>query len=190
MKISGATLLPIALLALVAGLSYWLEKTTEAQEAHNNANSRHDPDYIVDNFTVRRFGETGQLTQSLIAKHMVHFPDDDSTELTAPFLTIHRSDRPTQVVSKEAWLSRDGKEIRLKGNVKVSRPAVGSQPQTLIETEALTVYPDDERSVGTVPVTITRGTNVMHGTGIEYLGKEKTSQLQGRVHGTFKKETK
>ncbi|GAB2181790.1 LPS export ABC transporter periplasmic protein LptC [Denitratisoma sp. agr-D3] len=189
MRISGASLLPVALLALVAGLSYWLEKATTAQEARNNANARHDPDYMVDNFTVRRFNETGQLIQSLVAKHMVHFPDDDTTELTAPNLTIHRSDRPTQVVSKTAWLSKDGKEIQLKGNVRVSRPAVGAMPFTLIETEALTVYPDDERTVGSVPVTITRGGNVMHGSGIEYLGKDKTAQLQGRVHGTFKKAT-
>jgi len=190
MRISGATLLPIALLAMVTGLSYWLEKTTSAQEARNNANARHDPDYMVDNFTVRRFGESGELIQSLVAKHMVHFPDDDTTELTAPFLTIHRSDRPTQVVSKQAWLNKDGKEIQLKGNVRVSRPAVGVLPFTLIETEALTVYPDDERTVGNVPVTITRGSNIMHGSGLEYLGKEKTAQLQGRVHSTFKKEAK
>jgi len=190
MRISGAALLPIALLALVAGLSYWLEKTTEAQEVRNSANHRHDPDYWVDNFTVRRFSESGLLTQSLLAKHMVHFPDDETTELTSPTLTIHRSDRPTKVVSNTAWLSKDGKEVRLKGNVQVSRPAVGAIPQTLIETEALTVYPDDEKTVGTVPVTITRGTNVMHGSGIEYLGKEKTAQLQGRVHGTFKRDSK
>lgn len=188
MRISGTTLLPLILLSFVAGLTYWLEKATTSQEARNNANARHDPDYMVDNFTVRRFGEEGQLMQSLVAKHMVHYPDDDTTELTAPNLTIHRSDRPTQVVANSAWLNKDGKEIRLKGNVRVTRPAVASQPATLIETEALTVYPDEEKSVGTVPVTITRGNNVMHGSGVEYLGKEKTARMQGRVHGTFKKD--
>lgn len=188
MRISAAGLLPLILLGFIAGLTYWLEKTTTSQEARNNANARHDPDYMVDNFTVRRFGEEGLLMQSLTAKHMVHFPDDDTTELKAPNLTIHRSERPTQVSANNAWLDKDGKEIRLKGNVRVSRPAAGSQPPTLIETEALTVYPDEERSVGTLPVTITRGNNVIRGSGIEYLGKEKTARLQGRVHGTFKKD--
>lgn len=190
MRFTGAALLPLALVALVAGLSYWLEKATTAQELRNRANARHDPDYMVDNFTVRRFNESGQLIQSLIANHMVHYPDDDTTELKAPFLTIHRSDRPTQVVAQNAWLNKDGKEIRLKGKVRVTRPGLAGAPETLIETEALTVFPDEERSVGTVPVTITRGGDVMHGTGIEYLGKEKTARLQGRVHGTFKRPAK
>lgn len=186
MRLSGAALLPIVLLGLVAGLTYWLEKTTMADEARNRANARHDPDYMVTNFTIKRFGESGDLTQVLSADHMVHFPDDDSTELAAPKLSLQRSDRPTRVVSREAWLNKDGKEIRLKGDVKVSRPAAGGSPATLIESEALTVYPDDERTVGSVPVTITQGNNVMRGSGLEYLGKEKTAQLRGRVFGTFK----
>lgn len=188
MRFSGVALFPVILLGLLAGLTYWLEKATTAQEATRRANARHDPDYMVDRFTVQRFGESGNLVQSLTAERMVHFPDDNSTQVSRPNLTYFNGSEPTRVTAQEANLSQDGKEVRLKGAVKVVRTNAGGHPATIIETPALTVYPDEQRATGTAPVTITRGRDVISGGGIDYLGKDRTAQLHGRVRGVFMKD--
>lgn len=189
MRFSGASVFPLVLLGLLAGLTYWLEKATTAQEAKQRANARHDPDYMVDHFTVQRFNEAGTLVQFLTADHMAHYPDDDSTEVTRPDLKVYNGDRATRVTAERAFLNRDGKEVRLKDSVHVVRPGTAESPTTMIDTSALTVYPDDEHAVGTVPVTITRGRDVINGSGIDYRGKDQTVLITGRVRSTFKRDS-
>lgn len=188
MRLSGVAVFPLVLLSLLAGLTYWLEKATTAQEANRRANARHDPDYMVERFTVQRFNESGKLIQFLTADSMVHFPDNNVTEVTRPDLKVYREDNSTHVTADHATLNQDGKEIQLKGQVHVVRPGTADIPTTVIDTPALTVYPDDDHAVGSAPVTITRGRDVVNGSGIDYRGKDRTVQLSGRVHGTFKRD--
>lgn len=188
MRLSGVAVFPLVLLGLLAGLTYWLEKATTAHEASRRANARHDPDYMVEHFTVQRFNESGRQVQFLTADRMVHFPDDNVTEVDRPDLKVYTEDNSTHVTADHATLNQDGKEVRLKGNVHVVRPGTASAPTTVIDTPALTVYPDDDRAVGAAPVAITRGRDIINGSGIDYRGKEQTVQLAGRVHGTFKRD--
>ena len=71
------------MLLLLAGLTLWLERTSQPENVVSGK-TRHDPDYIVNNFTIRRFDAQGKLFQTLSAKEMRHYPDDDSTEADLP----------------------------------------------------------------------------------------------------------
>ncbi|MBK9022032.1 MAG: LPS export ABC transporter periplasmic protein LptC [Sulfuritalea sp.] len=82
---------------------------------------RHDPDYWVENFEVRRFDIDGKLQHTLIAKKLVHYPDDDTTIVTAPQLTYHRG-APAEISARMAYVGTDGKEIDLVDDVRVSPP--------------------------------------------------------------------
>lgn len=179
--ISGAALFPIALLGLLAGLTFWLDQATQERPARDGKH-RHDPDYMVERFHVRRFDTDGKLQHSLVAQKMLHFPDDDSTEVTAPRLTYHRTP-PTLVSSDTAWLDADGKHVRLDGNVQVVRKGLDNRPETRIATETLFIVPDDETASTSSPVTITQGRSVIKGTGLEANNKTQTAVLLGRVHG-------
>lgn len=61
MKNWQGQLFPIVLLALLAGLSFWLQSAVNVEESRRDGKLRHDPDAIVDNFTVRRFDADGQI---------------------------------------------------------------------------------------------------------------------------------
>lgn len=185
MRASGAALFPITLLAALAGLTLWLSNATNVDESNRRANLRHDPDFIVENFTVERFDAQGQLLQVLKAPKMSHFPDDDSTDVSQPELVQFTGTRPTRVSAQSAWLSKDGKEVRLKGSVKLVKAEGEGNPQTVLTTEALTVFPDEELARGNVPVTVHQGGSVITGDRIEYRGKENLTILTGRARGTF-----
>ncbi|QDX80718.1 LPS export ABC transporter periplasmic protein LptC [Denitratisoma sp. DHT3] len=185
MRASGAALFPITLLAALAGLTLWLSNAANVDESNRRANLRHDPDFIVENFTIERFDAQGQLLQVLKAPKMSHFPDDDSTDVSQPELVQFTGTRPTRVNAQSAWLSKDGKEVRLKGGVKLVKAEGEGSPQTVLTTEALTVFPDEELARGNVPVTVRQGGSVITGDRIEYRGKENLTILTGRARGTF-----
>ncbi len=184
MRHHGAALFPIAVMALLAAGTFWLERAPQVEDEGRDCKHRHDPDYMVDNFNVRRFDETGRLQHFLVAKKMLHYPDDDSTEVIAPRLTYYRTP-PVHIFSKMAWLDKDGKHVKLDGDVHVVRDGLDGNPPTEITTSVLYAVPDDDFAHTDAPVVITQGQTVMNGTGMESNNKSQISILYGRTSGTI-----
>lgn len=186
MRHSGAALFPIAVMSLLAAGTFWLNRATQVGDGRDGK-QRHDPDYIVDHFTVRRFDDTGKLQHFLVGEKMLHYPDDDSTEVIAPKLTYFRTP-PVHVRSNKAWLDKDGKHVKLDGDVHVVRDGLDGGPPTEITTEVLYAVPDDDFAHTDAPVAITQGQSVMHGSGMETNNKTQISILYGRASGTIYKK--
>lgn len=175
------------MLLLLAGLTLWLERTSQPDAVSQRA-ARHDPDYVIDNFTARRFDAEGKLYQTLEARQMRHYPDDDSTEADLPRMVYH-TEQKTFLNSDTAWIDSGAKTIVLKENVRVTRENAKGPP-TQITTSILTVLPDDEIARTQAPVTITQGQTVINGKGLEVNNKTQVSVLGGRVHGTIASQAK
>ena len=81
---STTRLFPLALMLSLALLTLWLDHQVRFEEGGHPSLRRHDPDYLVDNFTTTTYSRDGRVETVLSAAKMLHYPDDDSTELTAP----------------------------------------------------------------------------------------------------------
>jgi lipopolysaccharide export system protein LptC len=184
MKFSGAALFPLVIMALLAGLTLWLERASQQDDLAGRSKLRHDPDFYAEHFTLRRFDATGAIQHTLTAEKMFHFPDDDSTEVLAPHLTYYGL-RQTTVTARTAWLDKAGKHVRLNDDVRVVRAGDAETPETVITTSIMHVTPDDEYAYTDAPVTITQGQSVMHGVGLEANHKTQIAVLSGPVRGTI-----
>jgi lipopolysaccharide export system protein LptC len=182
MRHAATALFPIAVISLLAAGTFWLNRATQVAGEGHDGKQRHDPDYVVENFTIRRFDDTGRLQHFLVGEKMLHYPDDDSTEVINPKLTYFRTP-PVHVTSDRAWLDKDGKHVKLDGNVRVIREAFKDSPPTEIDTSVLYAIPDDSFAHTDAPVVITQGQSVMHGNGMETNDKTKISILYGRASG-------
>jgi lipopolysaccharide export system protein LptC len=180
----AATLFPLLLAGLLAGMSYWLELATRPQATGSDGKSRHDPDYIIEKFEVRRFDPAGALQHTLIADKMQHYPDDDSTVVLAPRITYHRTP-PTFVSAREARLDSKGKHVELIDDVRIARTGAAGKPDTVLTTTRLDAYPDDEIAKTHVPVTITQGQSSVEGGGLNVDNKTSIYVLEGPVRGVF-----
>jgi len=180
----AATLFPLLLVGLLAGMSFWLEMASRAPATTNDGKSRHDPDYIVKQFEVRRFDPQGNLQHTVVAEQMKHYPDDDSTVVTAPRLTYHRSP-PTLVTAREALISSKGEHVQLIDDVRVTRSGIGNKPDTMLTTARLDAWPDDEIARTNLPVTITQGLTHVQGSGLSVDNKTTIYVLEGPVEGVF-----
>jgi lipopolysaccharide export system protein LptC len=181
---AAPTLFPLILAGLLAGMTYWLDVTSRQPVGAGDGKSRHDPDYIVENFQVRRFGPEGQLQHTLYAGLMRHYPDDDSTVVFAPDLIYHRTP-PTHVTAREARLSSEATHIELIDAVRITRGGVAGKPDTVLTTSRLDAWPDDEIATGKEPVTITQGRTIVHGSGLQANNKTAIYVLEGPVRGIF-----
>lgn len=189
MKHASASLLPLILLALLAALTFWLERATQIDNDRHDGKGRHDPDFVVDNFTVRRFNASGGLQYVQTAQKMLHYSDDDSTDVIAPALRYIGEIQETKISALQAWLGPSGKEIRLFNDVRMVREGTADSPELVVTTSEMFVYPDDEVARGDKPVTVTEGRSVINGTGFEADNRAHLFKLMGRVHGIIYKNT-
>ena len=183
MKDRAASLFPLVMLLLLAAATFWLNRVIQADNPRGP--QRHDPDYWVERFEVRRFDPEGKLQHTMVADKLLHYPDDDTTIVTAPHITYHKQP-PSQISARMAYIGRDGREVDLVDEVRVLRRGTArGSPPTLLETRTLKVFPDEERGSTSDAVVITQGKSVISGTGLEIDNRSGITVLRGRVTGTL-----
>lgn len=187
MRDRSASLLPLAMLILLAALTFWLNRIIEGDKPRGPV--RHDPDYWVEKFEVRRFDTEGKLQHTLLAEKLLHYPDDDTTIITTPHITFHQSPE-SEVFARMAHMGPDGKVVDLIDDVQVIRQGGSKKSMpAVLETRRLRVFPDDEKAHGDDPVRITQGMSVVNGIGLDIDNKTGLTILHGRVTGTIHRNT-
>ncbi|HZQ73055.1 MAG TPA: LPS export ABC transporter periplasmic protein LptC [Burkholderiales bacterium] len=185
MRLSTTRVLPLALMFALALVSFWLERAVREEEPRP-ATRRHDPDYLISNFTTTSYNRDGGVESVLSASQMVHYPDDDSTELVQPRVVQTRPSEPRMTVRADRGaLSRDGDDIFLYDNVLLVREADRERPEARITTSFLQVVRDRALVRTDQPVLIVEDRRTLAGRGMEYNTELQQLLLRADVHGTF-----
>ena len=183
MKDRASTLFPLAMLMLLAALTFWLNRVIQGDNPRGP--QRHDPDYWVERLEMRRFDVEGKLQHTVVAAKLLHYPDDDTTVVTTPHITYHQQP-PTEIFARMGYIGKDGKEVDLVDDVRVVRhSAAGDTPPTQLETRTLKVFPDAEKGYTDDPVVITQGKSIVKGSGLDIDNRSGITVLRGRVTGTL-----
>lgn len=188
LKYRGQGLFQIALMTLLVGLTFWLQRATELPDGFSNTLLRHDPDFYAENFSVRRFDGTGAVQNMLMAKKMVHYPDDDTTVATEPQMSFLKGPRPTRITALRGLIGPDAGEVVFVGNVRGVRAATATDPEIVFTTTHLTVFPDDEVARTNAAVTIVQGASIIKGVGMTSDNKTQVYQLLSQVNSTIEKK--
>ena len=190
MRLTTTRLFPLALMLSLALLTFYLERTVREDPAHP-AQRRHDPDYIVTNFTSTTYDRDGVPLSVLSAARMVHFPDDDTTELTAPRVRQTKPQEPHFLVTAERGaLSGDGGEVFLYDNVVLVREADAQRPEARLTTSFLHMVRDRSLVRTDREVTIVEDRRSITGRGMEYNSESRQFTLQSDVVARFEAEPK
>jgi lipopolysaccharide export system protein LptC len=186
MKLSSTRLFPLLLMLSLAALTFWLERTVHEDEGAHPSLRRHDPDYIIDNLKHTRFNSLGAVDSTLAAAKMLHYPDDDTTDLIAPHLVQSKPNEPRVTVTAERGaVSQDGEEVFLYDNVVLVRDGSAERPETRMRTSFLHLVRG--RSVVSTDreVVITEGERELTGRGMEYHNNSQELFLRERVRGRY-----
>jgi lipopolysaccharide export system protein LptC len=189
MYVRPTILLPLVLLAILALLTFWIDYAVQAPEPKIDGSSRHDPDYILNNFVTTRTDENGDLRYRLTAEEMRHYPDDDTTELEKPQFERYETDKPfTTIEGLKGLVSSNGEKIEFIDDVKVVRQAFNGKGEMVVLTDRLELSPNEEMATTDRPVVITQEPKtVIHATGMIYDKKNRTVQLLNRVKAHYER---
>jgi len=176
--------LPIALLLLLALLTFWINQNVQEEALKMNKLNRQAPDYMLYNFVSTRTDAAGNIKYVLAAAKMRHFPVNDYTELQRPRFTQFGLDKPyTQVYGQRGQVSANGKLVEFSKQVKVIRQGSATKPETEMQTEQLWMEPDTEVAHTDQHVVIRqKPATVITGTGMRFDNSADTMQLFNRVH--------
>ena len=191
MRLSATRMFPLVLMLSLAGLTFWLERTVREEEGVHPSQRRHDPDYIVDNLKHTRFNAMGAVESTLVAAKMLHYPDDDSTDLVTPRMVQTKPNEPRVTLTADrGTLSQDGEEVFLYGNVLVVRDAGPEHAETRMSTSFMHVVTAHSVFRTDRDVLITEEERVLAGRGMEYHNDTKELFLRERVRGRFEPRKK
>ena len=170
-------------LIFLLGAAYWLNLQVQPLPPKEDSSKRHDPDFIVNNFSAMTLNELGTPRFIVAAQKMVHYPDDSTTILEAPRLTSLSPGSPTLYASATSGsISGKGDEIFLRDDVKITRAASATQSEMVFTTTYLHVLPERDLADTDQPVTLVDANNRVTAVGMHINNKTRVINLLAQVN--------
>ena len=178
---------PLLLIGVLAAVTFWLDRLVNTSGNGPWNVTRHDPDYTVDKLSSARLGGNGTVTYTLSAEKMMHYPDDDSTLLTAPQFDSYGGSAQVAltVTASEAVVSSNGDHVYFQDDVRVARAAHAGGSELVMRTAFLHVVPDRHIARTDRTVFITDATTTVSAVGLEMNSETRVIKLLSSVRGTY-----
>lgn len=188
--------LPIILTAALALGTYWLVRNApKLLEPVPQEAPKHEPDYFMRNFVLKKFLPDGGLRSELFGIEGRHYPDNDTIEVDkVRARSLNVDGLTTRAMADRGLSNGDGSEIQLFGNAVVVREAAvlpngKSVPRLEFRGDFLHAFLDTERVQSNKPVTLIRGNDQFTADSLDYDSRSGIANLQGRVRGLLMPST-
>jgi lipopolysaccharide export system protein LptC len=177
---------PLILLALLASLSFWLDRKVQPSARLPDGNTRHDPDFYIEGFSAVKMNPDGTRRYSLAAKRMVHYPDDNSTQLELPRLVYFDYERsPVTIRSETAEVEHGGDDVYFRDDVQIIRSAYAANAEIGVFTSFLHVIPDKDLAKTDKPVRMVEGSSTATSVGLEFNNATREIKLLSDVKARY-----
>ena len=183
---SLSTLLPLLLMLLLAGFSWWVaQQALRALHGGEQASPPQQPDYFLRDFRSRSYGADGSPGALLSGAAMRHIPGDQTVRVEQPVL--HAVDAHGVVLDARARAgisNADGSNIQLFGSALVQRQVPG-KPLLSIRSNFLNIFPNAQRISSNQPSVVQRGAMRLAGDALQFDGLAGTLAVQGGVRASL-----
>lgn len=177
---------PLAILLALAVLTLWLKHAAELPEERPVDKKRHEPDAIIERMTAISLDAAGNPLHRMSADLAIHYPDDNSTDVTRPKLHYTPIGQPSIVLTADRGKIIDGKqEVLLSHNVLVERSAGREDPGWTVTTPEATAFPPTRTARSDQAFEFRQGLARVIGTGFELDHTARTLHLKADVRGHF-----
>jgi lipopolysaccharide export system protein LptC len=184
--------LPLILMALLALATWWLVRNTPRPDEPREAVAAvHEPDYLMNGFTLQRFSADGRLRVQVQGTQMRHYPDTNTLEIDEPTIRATATDGSVTVATARRALSNgDATEVQLQGGARVVREAAASEPAIEFESEFLHAFLATERVKSHLPVRLRQGSSELRVAWLEYDHLARNAKLGGPLKARFEAPTR
>lgn len=162
----GIAMLLLLVAAVVTGWAVWNQRSKDQALAAPPG----QPDYVLEDFELVALDEQGRESFTLRAPRLARDPSAKTMDIVTPLFLIPAGKGsqggPWEVRSKTGWVSADGDELRLRGNVVADSTGADGRPVKMA-SQQLNVFPKAKRATSAVAVTLTRPGLTIHGRELE-----------------------
>ena len=169
---------PILLLALLAGLSYWLE---HAVQSSYQRPVTHGPDAVAQGLVSVQTNPAGRIEYRLQARTLDHYLARDYSVLSDPELTYYSPDQGVMTVRALKGTVRQGGDfVTLSDQVVATQNVPGQRPNR-ITTQLVQIWP--RRNLLQAPGPVAFSGAQFSGSALSLTANTRTRvvQLRGRV---------
>ena len=152
--------------ALISGWSVWNQRAKDATPTGLVGRA----DYVLEDFELIALNAQGKESFALRAPRLARDPQQKTMDIATPLFLIPPGENSSgdawEVRAKNGWVSAEGDELRLQGDVKgTSAGKVGAV--TTMQTDQMNVYPDTKRASAPGKVVITQPGSILSGRGLQ-----------------------
>lgn len=175
----------LIIISALALLSWWFQDIWKEAPIIQPVRDTHFPDYFMENFTLTNMDKTGKPSYILRASKMLHYADDNSSELQQPRIQFLSDKGDWTITADYALILQDGQQIQLKNNVQLSRIASEQQTPLTIDTDNLSINTRSEIARTDSLAQVTSKGLSMSSNGLVYDNRKGTLQLLSKVKGVY-----
>lgn len=179
--------LPVLLMGLLAFGTWWVVKSSfDPADERPPRPERHEPDYVMQKFSVQRYAASGALQAHLEGEALRHYPDTDTLEIDQVRLrAVDAAGRLSTATARRAITNGEATDVQLTGGAEVVQAATDAQPEIRFRSESLRALLDSERVFSDQPVVVTQGGTEVRSDGMEYTRSDGVVRFTGRARATF-----
>ncbi|WP_179401237.1 LPS export ABC transporter periplasmic protein LptC [Burkholderia guangdongensis] len=181
-------LVPLVAVAALAGVTWWLLQATLPPPGEGVARPKsHTADYFADNFSVTELDQTGATQYRLTAAHLVHYEDDENSDLADPAMRAFQPGKPVVTTTAQRGIvNGDVSIVDLYDNARIQRAAGAGDPPMQADSQHFRIFVNDDVIQTEKPVKLQRGLSVANATdGMKYNNVTRVIELYGNVRGTI-----
>jgi lipopolysaccharide export system protein LptC len=185
MSTRGSLWLPLLILLLLAGLSYWIEQSVQLSADGEQA-AHTDPEGIMDNFDALRTDPAGNPQYRLSAKRLKHYSGSRLTEMESPrFVHLDPKAGEIAATANQATVSSSGNQVDLLGDVNVVRAAHAGRSAMTLRTQKMLLFPELKLMRAPGRVDVHDDTLDASAGAMEYDANQRIIKLTGRVKARY-----
>ncbi len=184
---------PLVSMGLLALGTYWLVRTTPPAAGQVAVRpARHEPDYFMENFSLRTFDAAGRVRTEVVGQTARHYPDTLWLEIDGIRVrSFDEHGRMSTATAQRGLTNEDSSEVQLMGNAVVVRDAALTADGTIAprieyRSEYLHAFTNTEQLESHQSVELIRGGDRFTADRLQFDNVEQVLQLSGRVKGTMK----
>ncbi len=181
------TLISLLAMAALAGGTYWLLQATRPPASEGVERPKtHSPDYFAENFSVSELDQSGTTQYRLTATKMIHYEDDENSDLTHPAIRAFQPGKPIVTATGErGTVNSDASIVDLYDHARILRAPGDGDPEMQADSSHFRVLVNDDVIETEKPVKLRRGQSVTTANAMNYNNVTRVMQLFGNVRGNI-----
>jgi len=179
----------VLILSIAAALGWWVSRGPEDLLFTPKPMQRHEPDYILEDFTMTSSGDDGLPRYRMMGAMMTHYPDTDEAQVDKPRMEFIAVGGERWIITAvQAQAEQKGDIVKLLGEVSVVRDDQSSQgkgPVSSLKTDSLDIHVADGYADTDEDVIITQTFGVTRARGLRINFRQRHLYLKSRVRGEY-----